>query len=290
MARFKRPQAAFDSERAEARNDTLHRFVRERRVRLAPESLFLGKHPRLPNRLGKPVTQEEIAEYLGITRGWYSRFEVGAPVAFSLPLVNRLGDLLLLSAPERTELMRLAMPELAPVVSRGSTNLYETLGVVRRAVKRLWRATSETEILHIVGEEARQLVPCFELIFARRLVTVDEVRLPQPGGTTPARLAEARNYAIRGYTPEQCNWLNAFWQCAPPGLQSIDKYRPDILRVIRLALREYRIDWHLLLAAPIRGSTGSAYVGGQSTRPHDVTELDRTVLTTMADFASLALQ
>jgi transcriptional regulator with XRE-family HTH domain len=275
----------------EGHEEALHRFVRERRLQLAPESLFLGEQPRLPNRIGKPVTQEEIAEHLGISRGWYSRFEVGAPVAFSLPLLNRLGDVLLLSAPERAKLMRLAMPELAPIVSRDSTDLYEALGVVRRTVKRLWRATSETEILHVAGEEARQLVPCFELIIARRLLTVDEVQLPQPGGDSAARLAEARDCAISRFTPEQAARLDAFWQCALPGrIVSLDTYPPDILRVIHLVLREYGIRWNLLLAAPIRASTGSAYVGGQSTRPHDVTELDRTMLTTMADFASLALR
>jgi hypothetical protein len=31
-------------------------------------------------------------------------------------------------------------------------------------------------------------------------------------------------------------------------------------------------------------------VGGASTRPHDVSELELTMLTTIADFASLTLQ
>jgi hypothetical protein len=198
---------------------------------------------------------------------------------------------LLLSAPERAELMRLAMPELPPVVPRDSINLYEALGVVHRAVKRLWRAASEGEILHVAGEEARQLVPCFELIFARRIVTLQEVQIPQPGGNSGARLAEARNSAICRFSPEQFARLDAFWQCAPPGgLLSSDTYPPDILRVIRLVLREHGIDWNLKLAAAIHGSRGSAYVGGQSTRPHDVSELDRTMLSSIADFASLALQ
>jgi transcriptional regulator with XRE-family HTH domain len=285
-------EAHRSSDGAEEREEALHRFVRERRLRLAPESLFLGEQRRLPNRVGKSVTQEEIAEHLGITRGWYGRFEAGAPVGFSVSLLNRLGDMLLLSAPERAELARLAMPELAPVVGhRDSTRLYEALGVVRRAVKRLWRATSEREILSIAGEEVRQLVPCFELIFARRIVTLREVQLPQPGGNSAARLAEARNFAISRFTPEQFARLDAFWQCAPPGgLLSIDAYPPDILRVIRLVLREHGIVWSLKLAAPIRGSRGSAYVGGQSTRPHAVSELERTMLTTIADFASLALK
>lgn len=85
----------------EPREETLHRFVRERRLRLAPESHFLGASPRLATRIGKPVTQEELAEQLGISRGWYSRFEAGRPAGFSIPLLGRLSDLLLLSAPDR---------------------------------------------------------------------------------------------------------------------------------------------------------------------------------------------
>jgi transcriptional regulator with XRE-family HTH domain len=287
---WSRPHRSTDG--AEGCEEALHRFVRERRLRLAPESLFLGERRRLPNRIGKPVTQEELAEHLGITRGWYARFEAGAATAFSIALLNRLGDVLLLSAPERAELIRLAMPKLSPVIARDSTDLYEALGAMRRAVKRLWSASSEGEILHIAGEEARRLVRCFELIFARRIVTVREVQLPQPGGNSAAaRLARARNSAICRFTPEQLARLDAFWQCAPPGaLLSIDAYPPDILRVIRLALREHGIDWNLKLAAPIHGSRGSAYVGGQSTRPHDVSELDRTLLSSIADFASLALR
>src|SRR5260370_18855246 len=108
----------------EGREEALHRFVRERRMRLARGSHFLGERPRLPIRVGKRVTQEELAEHLEISRGWYARFEAGAPPVFSIPLLSRLGDMLLLSAPERAELLRLALPGLAPVVPRNSTTLY----------------------------------------------------------------------------------------------------------------------------------------------------------------------
>ena len=274
----------------EGRAEALHRFVRKRRMRLAPESHFLGERTRLPSRVGKPVTQEEIAHHLGISRGWYARFEAGAPTGFSIALLNRLGDLLLLSAPERAELVRLAMPALASLVARDSTDLYEALGVVRRAVKRLWRASSEDEILHVAGEEARQLLPSFELIFARRIVALEEAQFPQPGDSA-ARLAEARIAALHRFTPEQFARLDAFWQCTPVGVPlPIDAYPPDILRLVRLALHEQGIDSYSPAAAHIRGSSGSAHVGGMSTRPHDVTELERTLLGTIADFASLALQ
>jgi transcriptional regulator with XRE-family HTH domain len=260
-------------------------------MRLAPESRFLGKHPRLPIRVGKRVTQEELAEYLEISRGWYARFEAGAPAEFSIRLLSRLADMLLLSAPERAELVRLAMPESAPVVPRDSTNLYEALGVVRRAVNRLWRATSEDEILFVAGEEARQLLPFFELIFARRVVAREEAQFLQPGGNSAARLAEARTCGLRRATPQQSARVDALWQRTAGGdMLPIEAYPAESLRLYRLALHEHGIDWSSPVAAHIRGSSGAALVGGDSTRPHDVTELDRTMLSTIADFASLALQ
>jgi transcriptional regulator with XRE-family HTH domain len=243
-------------------------------------------------RVGKRVTQEELAEHLEISRGWYARFEAGAPAAFSLPLLSRLGDILLLSEPERAELVRLAMPELPPVVLRDSTNLYDTLAVVRRAVKRLWRATSDGEIVHVAGEEARQLLPCFELIFARWIIVPkDEALFPQTGGNSAARLAEARADALRRFTPEQFARIDALGQRAGAGgLVSFEAYPPESRRLYRLALHEHGIACNSPLTAHIRGSSGSALVGGTSTRQHDVTELERTMLSTIADFASLALQ
>lgn len=47
------------------RKEALHRFVREWRLRLAPESQVLGGRPRLPARVR--VTLEELAEHLGIS-------------------------------------------------------------------------------------------------------------------------------------------------------------------------------------------------------------------------------
>jgi transcriptional regulator with XRE-family HTH domain len=104
-----------ESEGVTARGE-FHRFVRERRLRLDPESHVLGESRRFPTRIGRPVTQEELAEHLGISRQWYARFEGGAPAAFSTQLLVRLCSLLQLSAWERTELMRLAMPELVYLV------------------------------------------------------------------------------------------------------------------------------------------------------------------------------
>jgi transcriptional regulator with XRE-family HTH domain len=119
MGRFSHANATVvDSEEAEAREEALHRFVRERRLRLAPESHFLGESPRFPTRIGKRVTQEELADHLGISRQWYARFESGASAGFSTQLLSRLCDLLRLSAAERAEFVWLAMPELVDLVRK----------------------------------------------------------------------------------------------------------------------------------------------------------------------------
>lgn len=260
-------------------------------MRLAPESRYLGDSPRLPIRVGRRVTQEELAEHLGISRGWYARFEAGARVRLSTPLLAHLGDTLMLSAAERAELVRLALPELAPVVRWDSTDLYEALGIVRRAVKRLWNASSEAEIVYVAGEEARQLLPCFELIFARRIVAIEEAQFLQRRGNATARYAQARTYALSQLTPWQFSRVDAVWQPTAAGaLLTSASYPRESRRRYCLALREHGIDWDAPLAAHIRGSSGSAVVGGTSTRPHDVTQLDRIMLSAIADFASLALQ
>lgn len=126
MDRFRQAKAAaVDVGGSEARKEALHRFVRERRMRLAPDSLFLGESRRFPTRIGKVVTQEELAEHLGISRQWYARFEGGAPAGFSTQLLSRLSDLLMLSASERAEFVRLAMPELVHLVRTGVGRSYE---------------------------------------------------------------------------------------------------------------------------------------------------------------------
>jgi transcriptional regulator with XRE-family HTH domain len=281
---------------AEAREERLHRFVRQRRMRLAPESHFLGEHRRLSARIGKPVTQEEIAEHLGISRQWYARFEGGAPAEFSPPLLGRLCDLLLLSPTERAELMRLAMPELAPVVSQDASALYNAMQDVRQTVKRLWTASSEAEIFQFAGEEARRMVPHSDLIWVQRdsLFARDEALFPLAGVNSAARLTEARTDALHRFTPEHLKRLDALLQRTPAGtILPFEAYPPDIVRLIDLALREHRLSGESLslVAARIHGSSGfGGAVVSSSTRAQDMTEVERAVLSAIADFASLALR
>ncbi|MBV8489873.1 MAG: helix-turn-helix domain-containing protein [Candidatus Eremiobacteraeota bacterium] len=87
---------------------TLADFLRRRRARIRPEAARLGRYKRGRHRIGRPVTQEEIAEAIGVTRTWYSLLETDSGVRPSLVLLRRVADTLMLTTGERGELFDLA--------------------------------------------------------------------------------------------------------------------------------------------------------------------------------------
>jgi DNA-binding XRE family transcriptional regulator len=76
---------------------------------------FLGAKARHPRRVGKRVTQEEVAEAVGITREWYAAIERGRQVRVSPVVLSRIADTLAMTAEERKILFTLAVPELTHV-------------------------------------------------------------------------------------------------------------------------------------------------------------------------------
>ena len=92
-------------------------FLRTRRQRIPPETATLGTWKRLPVRRGRRVTQEEIAEVVGVSRNWYRRLERGADRA-STKLLDRLANAFAFSPEERTKLFALAIPELHQLQTR----------------------------------------------------------------------------------------------------------------------------------------------------------------------------
>jgi DNA-binding XRE family transcriptional regulator len=103
-----------ESPRASRRapSSRLKALLRHFRVRIDPNQNVLGPQPRPTRRHGKPVTQEELAECLGVSRCWYGLLESERPVRVSIVLLDRLANVLMLTARERAMLFALAMPEL----------------------------------------------------------------------------------------------------------------------------------------------------------------------------------
>ena len=100
-----------DAMRLESR-DGLRSLIRGLRYRLEPSTARLGEHERLGSRRGKAVSQEELAEAIGVSRGWYAMLERGEPVQPSISMLSRLASALNASRDERCTLFQLAIPEL----------------------------------------------------------------------------------------------------------------------------------------------------------------------------------
>jgi DNA-binding XRE family transcriptional regulator len=94
-------------------------LLRQMRGRLDPATPMLGEHRRLNTRRGKAVSQEELAEAIGVSRGWYVCLELGTKRP-SIPLLDRLATALNASQDERANLFRLAIPGLQQCLAAAS--------------------------------------------------------------------------------------------------------------------------------------------------------------------------
>jgi DNA-binding XRE family transcriptional regulator len=92
-------------------------FLKTRRQNIPPDSVTLGSWERLPMRRGRRVTQEEIAEAVGISRNWYRRLESGDAPRASAKLLDRLAKAFQFTLEERTNLFMLGIPEITQMRS-----------------------------------------------------------------------------------------------------------------------------------------------------------------------------
>jgi transcriptional regulator with XRE-family HTH domain len=94
-------------------NSDLRSHLKTLRKRLDPHTENLGEYRRLTYKCGRAVSQEELAEAVGVSRAWYALLESGGTAARpSVPLLNRLADALQTTPEERSALFMLAIPGL----------------------------------------------------------------------------------------------------------------------------------------------------------------------------------
>ena len=110
---------------------------------------------RLPVRCGRRVSQEEIAEVVGVTRNWYCRLESGEAVRTSVQLVDRLARVLASTPEERTALFHLAIPELTRQMHRKAPCAIKlTLAADFYAIP-VWHCCHATRNAYTRGRRAR---------------------------------------------------------------------------------------------------------------------------------------
>jgi transcriptional regulator with XRE-family HTH domain len=100
------------------------------------------------------VTQEELADAIGVSREWYAILETSATQRASTRLLGRVADALMVTAEERARLFHLAVPELGRVNPRDDTiAVLEAFSRLRCLSKRLWAATSIEDVLATATEQ-----------------------------------------------------------------------------------------------------------------------------------------
>lgn len=138
---------------AKPRSD-LALFLKVLRRRIDADARALGPYVRRSQRLGKRVTQEELAEAIGVSREWYATIESAGTSRTSTGLVERLADALMVTPEERARLFQLALPELGRVRLRDdSIAVLESFSRLRSLSKRLWTATSVEDVLSTTSEQ-----------------------------------------------------------------------------------------------------------------------------------------
>ena len=139
---------------AHGQHEDLRGFLKRLRKRLDPAAETLGAYKRLSYKRGRAVSQEELAEAVDVSRGWYALLESGGSVQPSVALLNRLAGALNATPDERGTLFRLAIPALHDGLAHESRDSVASLSLIRAASSRLCSVGSGNEALSIAAEYA----------------------------------------------------------------------------------------------------------------------------------------
>lgn len=264
------------------------------RRRLAPDARVLGGFERLPSRVGKPVTQEELAEAAGVTRQWYSLVEAGARTGVSLHFIGRLADVFGLTPAERREVLGAAVPALERTqVQPRSLEVLDAFSWMRIAAKRLWLASSETECLTAATEAV-----------ASRLRDAPHVQnlIRAANGTWSSGSIIAPAERIRRSTectdelngivgPEALDAIRFYPQASQPGDLWNERAFDSVAsrESVHGILRRYGFQPISLLCARVRTRRGLVAGLHVVQRAAETTAEDMAIISAVADLTSLAL-
>lgn len=250
---------------------------------------------RLPMRVGKAVTQEEVAEAVGVSRQWYGLIESDRAVHFSAAVLARIADALMMDPAERDSLFRLALPELrSAVLADRSTPMLDAFESMRRLMRRLWAASTEEEALMVVRDYAMtQLAPNVMMTCTR----VEEGlwdHVTTGDAADADRTKQILALVRERWGPTAIEDMHCYTLLAQPGdLMTRPEWNarfPDLAAKLRPELEAIdRSDFSFVMAhiRSQRGLVARLYAIHRTA--HAYSEVERAQLSALADFTSLAL-
>jgi transcriptional regulator with XRE-family HTH domain len=266
-------------------------FLRLLRRRIDRDVRVLGPYVRLPRRLGKRVTQEELAEAIGVGREWYVQLECGTgETRASTGLLRRLADALMVTPEERASLFQLAIPDVHRIQLRDdSIAALEGYSRLRSMTKRLWAATSTEDVLTTALE---QIAGWFDGALLVRATHRPESAPWEHRGVDDKHDQSTAIRDMRELAPEWCDAAHFYPRLANAGdLGSQDLWPLPLQRVNLKVWARYRVaGWFAMRYARVRSRAG--FVGGFyifHEFGHSYSASDLAVLGAFAELASLAL-
>lgn len=277
------------------RHAEIRSFLKDLRRRVDPTTRKLGDHERLDRRRGRAVTQEELAEAIGVSRGWYSLLENGAPIRPSVSMLDRVANALNASPHERGILFRLAVPALSGDLTFGTKEALQNLTLIRMVSARLWHASSENEALTIAGEYLVNWFQDASLIISakRREVGSWEWWLAVDRGEGH-RWSRCIAEMQRQLSPRQRDELADYPRMASPGAVSdhtaLEQRNPQLRNA---TIRAYaKLDLKVTSFLQARVSTPANLIGCLHVKHmagRSYSDMDHAVIGAIAELASLAL-
>jgi hypothetical protein len=280
---------------AEKPRSGLALFLAYLRGRVNPDVRDLGPHARLPSRVGKRVTQGELAEAIGASREWYGRLETAATIRTSTALLDRLANALMVTPEERAKLFQLAVPEVRCVQLRDdSIAVLEAFSRLRSLTKRLFTATSVEDVLSVATE---QIIEWFDepvlVHTSRRSVSgiwesqaVDD---KHDRSVASKIIRELEDRVLP--TSRDGDALNLYPRLTDAGDIGTPELQPlHVQRQVLKIIARRRLPGFTFLKARVRSRSG--LVAGFCTLHqlgHSYSASDRASLTAFAELASLAL-
>lgn len=280
--------------RTEARSQ-LALFLTSLRARIDPDVRVFGPYERRLQRVGNRVTQEELAEAIGVGREWYAKLESAPTTRGSAALIARLADALMVTPEERATLFQLAVPDQWRLhLRRDSVAVVEAFSRVRLMTKRLWTATSVDDILTTANEQvAGWFDDALEVREARRddsgLWQCRSADEKQDRRKAAKAIAEIRRNVAQMTGSRDA--IHVYSRSANAGDVGTPEIWPRLIQreSIKIYAR-YRVPGFAWCYARIRSRTdfiGGLYIGHEFGHSYSVS--DRAVLGTLAEVASLAL-
>jgi transcriptional regulator with XRE-family HTH domain len=270
-------------------------FLTFLRHRIDPDVRALGPFVRRTQRLGKRVTQEELAEAIGVSREWYATLESGATARTSTALANRMAEALTVTPEERARLFHLAVLEVWRMRPReDSAAVLKAFSHLRSLAKPLWAATSIEDVLTTTSEQLGDWFEDALLVGSSRrsetgLWEHRSVDDRQDRNKAAKALGELAGHVLR--TTGSKDAIHLYPRLGNAG----DVATPDLLphalqREVRVVYAHHRVAGFVWVCARVRSRSG--FIGGLYVLHefgHTYSASDHAVLAAFAELTSFAL-